>query len=87
MKDRKNVDVIMEVSEKVYDLVAEFHGSTTAEHNDGIMRTPFLNLVFNKTVLDLFKQTENIFDPDDIFNPGKKVNPRFDIKESMRHTN
>jgi hypothetical protein len=43
--------------------------------------------MFSKPMIELFKAAEHIADPDDIFNPGKKVNPRYDIKESMRHTN
>jgi FAD/FMN-containing dehydrogenase len=74
MHDAHNVDVIMEVSEKVYDLIAEYHGSITAEHNDGIVRTPYLNKMYSPQILDIFKQIKNIFDPDNIFNPGKKVN-------------
>ncbi len=73
MKDRKNVDVIMEVSNKVYDLVAEYHGSITGEHNDGIIRTPYLGKIYSQKTLEIFKEIKNIFDPDNIFNPGKKV--------------
>jgi FAD/FMN-containing dehydrogenase len=73
MHDRRNVGVIKEVGEKIYDLVGEFHGSITAEHNDGIVRTPYLGKMFSPEVLDLFRQTKQIFDPKNIFNPGKKV--------------
>lgn len=73
MKDRKNIDVIMEVSNKVYDLVVSYGGSITAEHNDGIIRTPYLSKMFSPEVLELFKKTKEIFDPQNIFNPGKKV--------------
>lgn len=79
--------LVMKMAERFYSSAVKFKGNICGEHNDGIMRTPFLDKIFSKAVLELFKQTENIFDPDDIFNPGKKVNPRFDIKESMRHTN
>lgn len=64
---------ILTVSEKFYDLVGEFGGSITAEHNDGIIRTPYLNKMFSAEVLELFKKTKEIFDPHNIFNPGKKV--------------
>lgn len=73
MRDEKNVDVIMEVSEKVYDLTKKYHGSITAEHNDGIIRTPYLDKMFAPEVLRLFKETKNIFDPQNILNPHKKV--------------
>jgi len=73
MHDRKNVEVIKEVGEKIYDLVKEYKGSITGEHNDGIVRTPYLGKMYSPAILDLFKQTKDIFDPQNIFNPGKKV--------------
>lgn len=82
MKDVKNVDVIMEVSDKVYDLVAQYHGSTTAEHNDGIIRTPYLSKIFNEKTLEIFKEIKTIFDPHSIFNPGKKVNGSLEYMRS-----
>lgn len=65
--------IILELSEKVYELIAKYHGSITAEHNDGFIRTPFLNKIYSKEILDIFKQVKNIFDIKVIFNPGKKV--------------
>ena len=73
MKDKKNVNIIMEVSEKIYDLVVRFHGSITAEHNDGIIRTPYLSKMFSPKMLEIFKEIKKIFDSRNIFNPGKKV--------------
>jgi len=66
-------DIIIELSKKVYDLVLEYRGSTTAEHNDGIIRTPYLPQMFGDYVVSLFQKTKNIFDPTNILNPGKKV--------------
>ena len=66
-------DTILELSTKVYDLVHIYKGSITAEHNDGIIRTPYLEQMFGTDVIELFKQTKNIFDPHNILNPGKKV--------------
>lgn len=77
-------DVIPELSPKVYELVLKYGGSTTGEHNDGIIRTPYLSMMFGEKMTDLFKQTKNIFDPSNIFNPGKKVGGTFeDIKRDM----
>lgn len=66
-------DQILEISQKVYDLVLSYKGSITAEHNDGIVRTPYLEQMYGKEVYELFVKTKNIFDPENIFNPGKKV--------------
>lgn len=65
--------IILDISEKVYDLVASYGGSITAEHNDGIIRTPFLSKIFSPEMIGLFYETKKIFDPLNIFNPMKKV--------------
>lgn len=65
--------IIPDVAQKVYDLVFVFGGSVTGEHNDGIIRTPFLKQQYGAEVYGLFEKTKDIFDPDGIFNPGKKV--------------
>jgi FAD/FMN-containing dehydrogenase len=63
----------MELGEKVYDLVAKYHGSITAEHNDGLIRTPYLYKMYEPHILAIFSEVKKIFDPKNIFNPGKKV--------------
>lgn len=77
-------DIIMELSPKVYDLVIKYGGSITGEHNDGIIRTPYLELMFGQKMAELFVKTKEIFDPQNIFNPGKKVGGTFeDIRRDM----
>ncbi len=73
MHDEKNRDMILRVSDKVYDLVLEYGGSITAEHNDGIVRTPYLEKMYGPFITGLFKFTKKLFDPKNMFNPGKKV--------------
>lgn len=73
MHEPSNAKAIDEVSDKVYDLVLSYKGSITAEHNDGIIRTPYLSKQFGPEVMELFKKTKEAFDPKGIFNPGKKV--------------
>ena len=70
--------VIPELSPKVYELVVKYGGSITGEHNDGIIRTPYLPLMFGEKMVSLFEQTKRIFDPENIFNPGKKVGGTLD---------
>lgn len=69
--------VIDELSHKVYDLVIEYHGSISGEHNDGLVRTPYVEKMFGRDMYALFMQVKKIFDPHDIFNPGKKVGLTF----------
>ena len=65
--------MILDVSEEVYSLVIRLGGSITAEHNDGIIRTPYLTDMFGPEMVALFAELKKIFDPQNIFNPGKKV--------------
>ena len=65
--------IITELSDKVYDLVLRYHGSITAEHNDGIIRTPYLPKMYGEHIMHIFKEIKTIFDPKNIFNPGKKI--------------
>ena len=71
--DEKARNIIPEVADRVYDLVLQYGGSITGEHNDGIIRTPYLEKQFGKEMCRLFEKTKQIFDPLNIFNPGKKV--------------
>jgi FAD/FMN-containing dehydrogenase len=70
-------DIILELSKRVYKLVVEYNGSITAEHNDGIIRTPFLPYMYKPEIIKLFAEVKGIFDPLNIFNPGKKVGGSF----------
>jgi FAD/FMN-containing dehydrogenase len=79
--------LIVKMAEEFFNTAVKYGGNICGEHNDGIIRTPHLSKVFSKQMISIFEQLEHTFDPDDIFNPGKKVHPRFDIKESIRHTN
>ena len=72
-RKEENRRAIPELSEKVYELIASMRGSITGEHNDGLIRTPYLKKMFSPEILELFEKTKKIFDPQNIFNPGKKV--------------
>jgi FAD/FMN-containing dehydrogenase len=65
--------IIPKLSDEVYDLVLEYKGSITAEHNDGLVRGPYLEKMYGKEVFGLFKKIKHIFDPLNIFNPHKKT--------------
>jgi FAD/FMN-containing dehydrogenase len=74
----ENRQVILELAPKVYDLVIKAGGTTTGEHNDGIIRTPYLGMLFGSEMVALFEKTKSLFDPQNILNPGKKVGGTFD---------
>ncbi|HVM76876.1 MAG TPA: FAD-binding oxidoreductase [Candidatus Paceibacterota bacterium] len=83
LKDPRVRRLIPEISEKVYRLVFQYHGTITAEHNDGLIRTPYLEEMYGPEIEGFFKEVKNIFDPQNIFNPGKKVGGN--LKYSVDH--
>ena len=67
------------------DLVNKYDGVLSGEHNDGLIRSPFLNKMYDKDIFTLFKKTKKIFDPKNIFNPHKKTDADWQYtKEHMR---
>lgn len=73
---------ILPVLERFTTMVKESGGTITAEHNDGILRTPFLPQFFGEEIVALFREVKEIFDPHNIFNPGKKVGGTKEFLES-----
>ena len=73
LSKQKNREIIPQIADEVYNLVLKFKGSITAEHNDGIVRAPYLKQMFGAKVYKLFEETKKIFDSQNIFNPGKKI--------------
>ncbi len=87
LSKEENRQVVLDLAPKIYELVIKEGGTTTGEHNDGIIRTPYLGLLFGAEMLALFEKTKKIFDPLNILNPGKKVGGTFaDIKRDMIKT-
>jgi FAD/FMN-containing dehydrogenase len=73
LSDPKTPEIIEELSKQVYDLVLSYGGSITGEHNDGLIRSPFLREMYGDKMYALFGRVKRLFDPDGIFNPRKKV--------------
>ena len=82
-KDPNTARIIPKLSDEVYNLVLAYHGSITAEHNDGLIRSPYLKQMYGEKVFKLFEETKKIFDPKNIFNPGKKVGSS--LEYAMQH--
>lgn len=78
LSDENNRKKIYSVADQVYQLVSNYRGTYSAEHNDGLMRGPYLKKQYGDDIFKLFKQVKEIFDPQDIFNPHKKVEATFE---------
>jgi len=55
----------------VYELVAKYKGSVSAEHGIGVMKTHALHYSKNAESIALMNKIKQLFDPNGIMNPGK----------------
>jgi FAD/FMN-containing dehydrogenase len=65
--------IIPQIMDEVYDLIIKYNGSLSGEHNDGLLRTPYLKKMYTPEMIKIFEEIKMIFDPKNIFNPQKKV--------------
>jgi FAD/FMN-containing dehydrogenase len=70
-------------AQEVNALVLKYGGSLSGEHNDGLIRGPWLHLMYSKSMMRHFKALKEIFDPDNIFNPDKKTDAHWEF--SLQH--
>ena len=83
--DRKEFREICEASAR---LVKKYNGSLSGEHGDGRLRGEFIPLMLGDKIYSFLKKIKNVWDPNNIFNPGKIVDTaridedlRFDAEE------
>ncbi|HVW84914.1 MAG TPA: FAD-linked oxidase C-terminal domain-containing protein, partial [Bryobacteraceae bacterium] len=73
MKTADGVRKFESVAQSVADLVLEFGGALSAEHGDGLVRSPFMRQMFGPVLYEAFREVKRTFDPSGILNPGKIV--------------
>lgn len=71
-------DSILPAMKEVNELVLSYGGSLSGEHNDGLVRGPWLKQMYGTKVLGYFKEVKDIFDPQNIFNPNKKTDAKWE---------
>lgn len=56
---------------EIYKITMDLGGTITAEHGIGFSKTAFLTLALTQDQIDLMKNIKQVFDPNNILNPGK----------------
>ncbi|MEA3282201.1 MAG: FAD-binding and (Fe-S)-binding domain-containing protein [Euryarchaeota archaeon] len=69
LNDPKNIGLMPELVNRVYDVVFKYGGTMTGEHGMGRLRTMFLKKEWGGAIYGYMQQIKEIFDPDDILNP------------------
>jgi FAD/FMN-containing dehydrogenase len=82
LEDPNDRRKILPAMKEVNNLVLKYSGSLSGEHNDGLVRGPWLEMMYGKHMLGLFKEAKAIMDPQDIFNPKKKADATWEYSFS-----
>jgi FAD/FMN-containing dehydrogenase len=78
-KERAKLEPSMK---EVNELILKYGGSLSGEHNDGLVRGPWLEEMYGSKVVGLFRDIKNLYDPENIFNPHKKADATWDYSFS-----
>ena len=84
LKKSTDVTLFRAITTDVAKLTKKYKGSFSGEHGDGIVRAEFIPLMIGEANYELLKRVKAIFDPNNIFNPGKIVDA-FPMDESLRY--
>jgi len=84
MKSAGGLQRFQGIADEVSSLVLEFGGALSAEHGDGLARSPYQEKMFGRPLYEAFCQVKAAFDQDGIFNPNKIVHAA-PVSENLRY--
>lgn len=73
LKTQQGIDQMRQISQGVAALAIRYGGTTTGEHGEGFARSYFNQQLYGERLHQAFRQVKGLFDPNNIFNPGKIV--------------
>src|SRR3954467_5785138 len=86
LKLEKDVKGMGAIAEEAFELVREYKGSHSGEHGDGLVRSEFHEPMFGSVSVADFREVKTRFDPDNLLNPGKIVDPpKMDDRSLFRY--
>jgi FAD/FMN-containing dehydrogenase/Fe-S oxidoreductase len=86
LKLEKDVRAMRAIAEEAFALVREYKGSHSGEHGDGIVRSEFHEQMFGSRIVEDFREIKHRFDPDNVLNPGRVVDPpKMDDRSLFRY--
>ena len=73
LKSTKDVKLFRDIAASTASLVKKYDGSLSGEHGDGRVRAEFIPDMVGPKNYELFRELKGVWDPQNIFNPGKIV--------------
>ena len=83
---QEDIDKMRRIAECGFGMCMEYGGAWAGEHGDGIVRGEFIERSFGPEVYAAFREVKQLFDPDNLLNPGKLIDPPpMDDPDLMRY--
>ena len=92
LKDPHDVELFRTVALETAQIVKKYKGSLSGEHGDGRLRGEFIPLMIGEHNYELLKHIKKVWDPENIFNPGKitdtpRMNTSLRFKQGEKEKN
>jgi FAD/FMN-containing dehydrogenase/Fe-S oxidoreductase len=71
LKSPEGIKLFRSILAETVEILKKYKGSLSGEHGDGRLRGEFIPELMGKEIYALFKEIKCVFDPQQIFNPGK----------------
>lgn len=71
LKSPEGIAIFRSLLTETVEILKKYKGSLSGEHGDGRLRGEFIPELMGKEVYNLFKEVKHVFDPHNLFNPGK----------------
>jgi FAD/FMN-containing dehydrogenase/Fe-S oxidoreductase len=71
LKSSEGIAIFRSLITETVEILKKYKGSLSGEHGDGRLRGEFIPALMGKEVYSLFKEIKHVFDPHNLFNPGK----------------
>ncbi|MEM6517128.1 MAG: FAD-binding and (Fe-S)-binding domain-containing protein, partial [Bacteroidota bacterium] len=84
LKKKADVEKFRKITTEVAQLVKSYGGTMSGEHGDGIVRAEFIPMMIGQPNYEILKRIKSVFDPNQIFNPGKIV-AALPMDENLRY--
>ena len=71
----EDLEAMKRVADAAFEEVLRLGGVFSGEHGDGIVRGAFIDRQFGSDLAQVFREVKGLFDPHNLMNPGRKVDP------------
>lgn len=84
LRQAEDIENLKNITNETFDLVVKYGGSWSGEHGDGLVRSAYNERFFGTQIYNAFKDIKQLFDPENLMNPGKIVDAQT-IEQNLRY--